>query len=152
MMKLISSILFASVFAGAAIAEEQSKFSREGVRTWEYTRFVPINAKRRLGFTYWIAGDDCVGATDIEVRITKTPEHGTLDVVPESAYPFYAKDNARAKCNTKKVRGMAIYYKPTKDYKGTDEFETLVMFPSGTRTRPSSPSTCNDACHVCYRA
>jgi hypothetical protein len=131
MMKLIGSILLASVCAGVAIAEEQSKFSREGMRTWEYTRFIPTNVKRRVGFIYWIGGDDCVGATDIEVRVTKPPEHGALEVIAESAYPNYAKDSSRAKCNAKKVRGVAVYYKPAKDYKGTDEFEALAMYPSG---------------------
>jgi hypothetical protein len=134
MVKLLSSVLIVSALAGTALAEEQSqqsKWSREGVRTWEYTRFIPANVKRRVGFGYWVATDECVGATDIEFRVTKAPEHGAVESLPESGFPNFAKDSPRAKCNGKKIRGVAIYYKPEKDFKGTDEFEVILLYPSG---------------------
>ena len=66
-----------------------------------------------------------------EIRITKQPEHGSTEITPAMNFPTYPKESARFKCNEHKVRGWQLNYKSAEKYSGKDEFDLLILFPSG---------------------
>jgi hypothetical protein len=68
---------------------------------------------------------------DIEVRTAKQPEHGGVEIVAGDRFPNFAKDNVRAKCNAKKLRGVIVNYKSSGGYVGPDGFDLLVLYPTG---------------------
>jgi hypothetical protein len=89
-----------------------------------------LETNQRIGFFYWL-NPDCSSAGNVNVRITKQPEHGSTETVTTSNFPFFSKDNVRARCNEHKVRGIQLNYKSAEKYVGNDELELLVLFPTG---------------------
>ena len=69
---------------------------------------------------------------DITVRVTKQPEHGTVETAVTTEYAHYPKENIRSKCNQHRVKGVLINYKAAEKYAGSDELDLLVLFPHGT--------------------
>jgi hypothetical protein len=65
------------------------------------------------------------------VRVTKQPEHGTVETVATTDYAYYEKENIRSKCNQHKVKGTLVNYKAAEKYTGQDEFDLLILYPSG---------------------
>jgi hypothetical protein len=120
-------------FADPVTPQEKTateRFAAEGMKHFDYTRFVPAGVKRTVGYGYG-ANIDCSPMTDIDVRVTKEPEHGAVELVSGEFFPAFAKDNPRVKCNDKKIRGMKINYTATKGYMGDDTFQVLILFPNG---------------------
>jgi hypothetical protein len=64
-------------------------------------------------------------------RVTKQPEHGTIETVATTNYVHYAKENIRSKCNQHKVKGTLVNYKAAEKYTGNDEFDLLILLPGG---------------------
>jgi hypothetical protein len=65
------------------------------------------------------------------IRVTKQPEHGTVETTPDINFPTYPKESNRYKCNEHKVKGIQLNYKSAEKYTGDDTLELLVLFPSG---------------------
>ena len=66
-----------------------------------------------------------------DVKTTKEPEHGTVEIVPAENFSTFAKDNVSFKCNARKMSGFNVNYKPSEEYRGPDEFTVLVLWPNG---------------------
>jgi hypothetical protein len=94
-----------------------SAFAEEGLEKKQWTRVVPSGTNQRIGFFYWL-NPDCSSAGNVNVRVTKQPEHGSTETVTTSNFPFFSKDNVRAKCNEHKVRGVQRNYKSAEKYTG----------------------------------
>jgi hypothetical protein len=89
-----------------------------------------LEQTRGLAFSTGL-NPDCSSSGNTNVRITKQPEHGSTEITTTTNFPFFAKDNVRAKCNEHKVRGVQLNYKSAEKYVGNDELEMLVLFPTG---------------------
>jgi hypothetical protein len=113
-----------------AFGLSSSAFAQEGLEKKQWTRVVASGTNTRIGFFYWL-NPDCSSGGNVNVRVTKQPEHGSTEAVPTSNFPFFAKDNVRARCNEHKVRGVQLNYKSAEKYVGNDELELLVLFPTG---------------------
>jgi hypothetical protein len=100
-----------------------STFAQDGLEKKQFTRVVASGTNQRIGFFYWL-NPDCSSGGNVNVRITKQPEHGSTETTTTSNFPFFAKDNVRAKCNEHKVRGVQLNYKSAEKYVGNDEFIT----------------------------
>src|SRR5262245_27541506 len=85
---------------------------------------------QRIGFFTYLT-PDCDSGGEVEVRITKKPEHGTAETTTATNFPGYPKENIRFKCNEHKVRGAQINYKSAEEYVGDDTLDLLVLFPGG---------------------
>ena len=109
-------------------AEEQPR--QEGLQKKQFTRVVASGAKQQIDF-YTSLNPDCSAMGDINVRVTKQPEHGTVETVVGTDYVHYAKENIRSKCNQHKVKGTLVNYKAAEKYTGNDEFDLLILYPSG---------------------
>ena len=74
---------------------------------------------------------DCSANGDINIRVTKQPEHGTVETAAATDFPNFERENIRYRCNQQKVRGQQVNYKSTEKYIGSDALELLVVFPGG---------------------
>ena len=128
---LLLSSAFAQEKTPEQLREERSHiFGIDGLQTETFSRFVAAGAKQRMGF-YAALHLDCSATGDVNVRITKQPEHGTVETTTSTDYTHFPKENIRFKCNEHKVEGMQVNYKSTEKYVGSDELELLVLFPGG---------------------
>jgi caspase domain-containing protein len=96
----------------------------------EFNRVVGFGKSQRIGFYTWL-NPDCTVMGDTEIRITKQPEHGSVETKPATNFPGYPKEHVLAKCNEHRVRGMQVNYKSAEKYVGSDAVELLALFPSG---------------------
>jgi hypothetical protein len=107
-----------------------SAFAQEGLEKKQFTRVVASEKKTGMGF-FTSLHPDCTSRGNADVRVTKQPEHGTIETAPDINFPFYAKEHSRYKCNQHKVKGVQVNYKSAAKYVGDDAFDLLVLFPSG---------------------
>jgi len=103
----------------------------EGLRKEQVTRVVASGTNQRIAF-FTALNPDCTASGNVNVRVTKQPEHGSTETATATNYPAYPKENLRARCNEHKVRGVQVNYKSAEKYVGSDELELLVLFPAGT--------------------
>ena len=107
-----------------------SAFAQEGPEKKQFNRIVASGKKELFGF-FTSLHPDCTSRGDANIRVTKQPEHGTIETTPTTNFPFYPKEHARYKCNEHKVKGVQVNYKSAEKYVGNDELELLVLFPNG---------------------
>ena len=69
-----------------------------------------LEQNTEFGF-YFDLNPDCSAVGDINVRVTKQPEHGTVETVAATDYVHFPKENIRFKCNQHKVKGTLVTYK-----------------------------------------
>jgi hypothetical protein len=105
-------------------------FAQEGLDKKQFTRVVASSKNQRIGF-YTYLNPDCSSTGEIEIRVTKQPEHGSTETTTTINFPTYPKEHVRFKCNEHKVKGMQVNYKSAEKYVGNDELELLVLFPNG---------------------
>jgi hypothetical protein len=128
---LLLSFAFAEEKSPEQLREERSRIiGIEGLESQTFARVVASGAKLRIGF-YTFLNPDCSAIGDVNVRVTKKPEHGTVETVPRMEYPSYSKENIRSKCNQHKVKGTLVNYKTAEKYTGNDEFDLLILYPTG---------------------
>jgi len=140
MSKLLLTVFaFGSIFSSAfaqdkspeQLREERSHiFGIDGLQTQTFSRFVGSGARQRMGF-YVQINPDCSAVGDINVRVTKQPEHGTVETTVSTDYVHFSKENIRSKCNQHKVKGMLVNYKAAEKYTGNDAFDLLTLYPDG---------------------
>jgi hypothetical protein len=107
-----------------------SAFGQEGLEKKQFTRVVASGTNTRIGFFTW-TNPDCTAIGNVNVRVTKQPEHGTVEITTTTNFPGYPKEHVRFKCNEHKVKGVQINYKSAEKYVGDDAFDLLVLFPNG---------------------
>jgi hypothetical protein len=107
-----------------------SAFAQEGLDKKQFTRVVASGTNTRIGFFTW-TNPDCTAIGNVNVRVTKQPEHGKVEITTTTNFPGYPKEHVRFKCNEHKVKGMQINYKSAEKYIGDDALELLVLFPNG---------------------
>ena len=125
MKSLLLTVLAIGLLSSSAFAQE------EGLQKKQYTRVVASEANTRIGFFTGL-NPDCTASGNVNIRVTKQPEHGSAETTTTTNFPGYPKEHVRAKCNEHRVRGVQVNYKPAEKYVGSDEFELLVLWPSGT--------------------
>jgi hypothetical protein len=141
MSKFLLTVCAVGLLFSSALAQEKSLeqlreerghiYGIEGQRNETFTRIVASGGKQRLDF-YTSLNPDCTITGDITVRVTKQPEHGTVETPVTTEYVHYPKENIRSKCNQHKVKGVLVNYKAAEKYTGSDELDLLILFPHGT--------------------
>jgi hypothetical protein len=107
-----------------------SAFAQEGLEKKQFTRVVPSGTNQRISFFHALH-PDCTASGNVNIRVTKQPEHGAVETIPTIAFPTYSKDNIRYKCNQHKVKGVQVNYKSAEKYVGDDTVDLLVFYPNG---------------------
>lgn len=90
---------------------------------------VPTGKKRLVGFYYHL-NTDCSVAGDIDARVIKQPENGTLEVAAGTGFSNFPENNQRHACNMKASPGMRVTYVSNDGFVGNDAFD--VEFLAGT--------------------
>src|SRR5262245_8573475 len=118
---LLTACAFGLLFS-SALAQEKSLeqlreershiYGIEGQRNETITRIVASGGKQRLDF-YTSLNPDCTVTGDINVRVTKQPEHGTVETAVSTEYVHYPKENIRSKCNQHRVMALSISVSPS---------------------------------------
>ena len=128
---LLSSSAFAQDKSPEQLREEGDRIlNAEGLRKQQATRVVASGTNQRIAF-FTALNPDCTASGNVNIRVTKQPEHGSTETTTATNYPAYPKENLRARCNEHKVRGVQVNYKSAEKYGGGDELELLVLFPGG---------------------
>jgi hypothetical protein len=129
MNKFLLTVCAFWLLLSPAFAEQKSpnQYREEHPLEGQKKRVVASGIKQRIDF-YAALNPDCSAIGDVNVRVTKQPEHGTVETVATTDYPP-PKETIRSKCNDHKVRGMQVNYKSAEKYVGSDELELLVLFP-----------------------
>ena len=108
-----------------------SAFAEGGLDKKQFTRVVPSGTNQRIMFFYAL-NPDCTASGNVNVRVTKQPEHGTVEIPTANKFPNYPKEDIRYKCNEHKVKGMQTNYKSAEKYVGDDALDLLILWPAGT--------------------
>jgi hypothetical protein len=127
MKNLLLTILAFGLLSSSAFAEDKPP---EGLEQKQFTRVVASGTNQRIGFFHALH-PDCTASGNVNIRVTKQPEHGTVETTTTTNFPGYPKDNIRYKCNQHKVKGVQINYKSAEKYVGDDTLELLVFWPAG---------------------
>ena len=81
-----------------AAAQDPEAFVKVGLRKYDLTRHVPTGTSRTIWFAY-AANPDCTSQETIDIRTTKEPEHGTVEVVPGRSRPHTKTPGGWGKVN-----------------------------------------------------
>jgi hypothetical protein len=140
MSKFLLTVCAFGLLSSSAFAEEKSPeqhreesnqiWGIEGMEKMQLTRVVASGTNQRIGFFYAV-NPDCSASGDVNIRVTKQPEHGAVETATATNFPNFPKENIRARCNSHKVRGMQVNYKSAEKYVGDDTLDLLVLFPGG---------------------
>src|SRR5262249_22455799 len=95
-----------------------------------WARVVASGTNQRIGFFYAV-NPDCSANGDINIRVTKQPEHGTVETAAATDFPNVERENIRYRCNQQNVRGQQVNYNSAEKYSCSDALELLVVFPGG---------------------
>ena len=91
---------------------------------------VASGERTRVGITYHL-NPDCSSAGRIIVRLAESPANGVAELLMEQAFPDYAADDQKFKCNEKSSELPVFYYTSRPDFKGKDRFTVEIFFPNG---------------------
>jgi hypothetical protein len=128
MKNLLLTVLAFGLLSSSAFAEEQRR--QEGLEKKQFTRVVASGTKDQIGFFYKL-NPDCSASGNVNIRVTKQPEHGSTETTTATNFPNYPKENIRSKCNEHRVKGMQVNYKSAEKYVGDDTLDLLILFPAG---------------------
>jgi len=110
-----------------------SVFARE-LPTPTVFPIVVSGERTRVGITYHL-NPDCTSAGRIIVRLSESPADGVAELLTEQAFPDYADDDQRFKCNEKSSELPAFYYTSRPGFKGRDRFVVEIFFSNGNYRR-----------------
>jgi hypothetical protein len=111
--------LISSSFVTASMGSSYAQESRNADnKTFEV---YALSGKKTVFGPYYVAQSNCSPVELKEAAITKQPEHGKVVLVDKTAIMQYPKDSPRSSCNGNSVKGKAVEYVPSQDYKGPDE-------------------------------
>jgi hypothetical protein len=130
-MRMVLPACALALLTSVAFADDWTKEETEaGLKKIETTRHVPSGKQRALTFLAYL-NPDCTVVDGMDIKKTKEPEHGMVEVIADDGFVSYVAGSIRAKCNEKKVKGLTLTYKSALQYKGPDSFEVLELTPSG---------------------
>jgi len=103
---------------------------QQGAKDVLIARATLSGSTQKLDFQY-AANPDCSSLGKINVRVVKSPSHGTLKVEEGEDYTDFAKGNPRYDCNKKKLPGSLVYYQPEGGIAGRDSAQVEAAYPTG---------------------
>ena len=118
------------VCIGRGSIGERTIICERRLRKTDLTRYVPSGKSRTIWFVY-AANPDCSSQGDIEMRTTKEPAHGAIEVVSGEGFVSFEGETYRKNCGGKKLRGLNVNYKSSGGYVGSDQVILLALFPRG---------------------
>jgi len=97
MKNLLFTVLAFGLLSSSAFAEEQP---RPGLEKKQFTRVVASGTNTRIGFFTW-TNPDCTAIGNVNVRVTKQPEHGTVETALQPISPATKNMSALSAMSTR---------------------------------------------------
>jgi len=95
MSKFLLTVCALGLLSSSAFAQEKSP--EQMLEKQQLARVVTPGTNQRIGFFYAV-NPDCSASGDVNVRVTKQPEHGTVETTAATDFPTFPKENMRARC------------------------------------------------------
>jgi hypothetical protein len=108
----------------------------------ETPRSIPPGTSRLINFTISV-DKDCTPLSPPEVKFTTTPVNGTVTIYHITDFARLSQIGAPPACGDKRVPGLALVYRPKKNFAGDDFVEFSITTPAG-RTDFKIPITVED--------
>ncbi len=121
MRSVLACVLFATAVCTCAAQEHPTQTT---------TRTVVSGRQTQAGFR-WALNPDCSSRGEIESRLLKKPEHGTVEFTAGTGFPNFPENSQWFPCNKQKVPGLLVMYKPEDGYTGKDSFLAEFIGPAG---------------------
>jgi len=92
MSKFLLAVCAFGLLLSSAFAEEKSpgqhreESNQIGLQKMDWTRIVASGTNQRIGFFYAV-NPDCSASGDINIRVTKQPEHGAAETAAATTSP-----------------------------------------------------------------
>jgi hypothetical protein len=122
-MKIVLTALIAGLVGSGAVLAQT-------IPPTVISPVVPTGKERQVGF-FTSINPDCSSAGDIDPRIIKQPQNGTVEVEPGPGFANYPANNPRNVCNTKQVQGIRVKYTSKEGFAGKDSFDVEFLTPLG---------------------
>lgn len=116
-LPLLVALLFA-VSVNAAVSAETYRVSKIGV----------TGATLHIGH-FASANPDCTPSGKTFVRISVPPNHGVVTMREGFGFTWFPK---LLLCNSRRVRGVTVEYRPERGFTGSDSMELDVISQSGS--------------------
>ena len=127
MKNSLLTALALGLLSSSVSAEERP---RPALEKKQFARVVASGANPRIEFFYAL-NPDCTASGEVNVRVTKEPEHGAVKITSTTGFPNSPKESIYFKCNEHRLKGMQINYKSAEKFTGDDTIEVLVIYPLG---------------------
>jgi len=75
---------------------------------------------------------DCSLMAYPSITLIESPSNGKVSYDKGKAFPNFAPQNPLSACNTQRVPGLLIEYRPARDFIGADSFSLDVISPDGS--------------------
>lgn len=116
--------------ATAAVLVVSTSVCAQTIAPVTISRTVPTGKEWQIGF-YAALNPDCSGAGDIDARLIKKPENGTVELEQGPGFTTYQQTSPLHVCNIKHVQGIRVKYTSKDGYIGKDFFELEFLDPRG---------------------
>ena len=81
--------------------------------------------------SFYSVNPDCTSIGYTDVRLTSSPQIGTVSLKRGTVFPNFPANNVRNVCNTKRVASTQVWYTAPRGASGRDQLSVLAVFPSG---------------------
>jgi len=126
-VKVKRSTLIAVIPAVLLLAGvSEDVFAQQLPTTANVSPVVPTGKKRLVGF-YYSLNPDCSAVGEIDARVIKQPQNGTVEVTPGTGFSGFAENNQRYACNMKASPGVRVTYMSNEGFVGSDAFEVEFL-------------------------
>lgn len=116
------AVIAAVVLAGVS----EDVFAQQLPTTANISAVVPTAKQRLVGF-YYSLNPDCSTVGEIDARVIKQPQNGSVEVVPGTGFTSFAENNERHACNMKASPGVRVTYVSNDGFVGNDAFEVEFL-------------------------
>ena len=93
-------------------------------------RVVAVRTTLKLAH-YASINADCTSRGKTVVRVTSAPQHGSILSRVSSDFAHFSPVGDWAHCNSQRVLGTAVFYRPQRDFVGADSTVLDVIYPNG---------------------
>jgi hypothetical protein len=124
------TVLSAGILLAGCVASDGGKSLPRG--GGGFTATPPEDGWTRIG-PFSTLNKNCEVIAVARIRILEQPKTGRIRLITARGSPGYSSDSAHAHCNSSKVAGPFVEYRPKSGFRGTDRFIFEVRFKDGER-------------------
>lgn len=125
-----SLVVLLAASAPALAQQPKTQPGKKSDQTMAISATVAGETRTRVAY-FWSVNPDCSLTGPTTVQIVTPPANGVAEVDIGPAFPAFAKDNIRFKCNQKQYDLPRVWYASKPGYRGPDALDIEVFYPTG---------------------